>query len=392
MGRDEQRAGAAPEVLLEPLDRPDVEVVGGLVEEHQVRVRDHEPRERRPRLLAARERRRRAEPLVAREPEAGQRLVDPLVERVAAEDVEPVLEVRVAGRPGLAPVLERRELLGHPLEVRGAVADRGPQVRRGHERLVEVRLLAEQPERQPALAARPSRGPARRGPDTIRSSVVLPAPFGPDEAHPLARRDRRRSTWSRMTNVPISRTTPSRRTRLTRRPPARRCRPARPLDARRRPPSSARSWRSPRAASSVVRPSAPSPSSSTQRRPRRPVGRRPGVASSSRAASPPRVAAPRAGAGTTSRSASRGCRRRSAGSAARSAGTARRCAGRRRAAPASRRRRRAPCSRRSSCRAARPPRRGSRGCAATGRARRAGGASRADRSGWSFERHSASSA
>ena len=120
MGRDEQRAVPSPEVLLEPLDRPDVEVVRRLVEEQQVRVRDHEPGERRPRLLAARQRRRRPAPLVAREPEAGQRLVDALVERVAAEDVEPVLELRVAGSPAWPPCSSALELLGHPLEVRGA--------------------------------------------------------------------------------------------------------------------------------------------------------------------------------------------------------------------------------------------------------------------------------
>ena len=97
VGGDEQRAGPPAEVLLEPLDRADVEVVRRLVEQQQVRVGDHEACEGRPRLLAAGERRRRPGPLVAGEAQAGQRLVDALVERVAAEDVEAVLEVRVVG-------------------------------------------------------------------------------------------------------------------------------------------------------------------------------------------------------------------------------------------------------------------------------------------------------
>ena len=49
------------------------------------------------RLLAAGQRGRRLGPLVAREPEPAQRGVDPLVERVAAEDLELVLEVGVRG-------------------------------------------------------------------------------------------------------------------------------------------------------------------------------------------------------------------------------------------------------------------------------------------------------
>ena len=117
MGRDEQRAVAPAEVLLEPLDRADVEVVRRLVEQQQVRLGDHEPGERRPGLLAAGQRRRRLRPLVAGEPEAGQRLVDPQVERVAAEDLELVLEVRVGrlldatgaprARPGATPIASR---------------------------------------------------------------------------------------------------------------------------------------------------------------------------------------------------------------------------------------------------------------------------------------------
>ena len=52
VGCDEQGAGAPAEVLLEPFEGADVEVVRRLVEQQQVRVRDDEPGERGARLLA----------------------------------------------------------------------------------------------------------------------------------------------------------------------------------------------------------------------------------------------------------------------------------------------------------------------------------------------------
>ena len=181
MGGHEERPGPPAEVLLEPLERVEVEVVRRLVEEEQVGIGDDEPRQRRPRLLAAGQRGRRLGPLVAREAEPGQRGVDPLVERVAAERRRTgAAGRRSAGSVDVAVALERGQL-GRPSS-RGArrpVADGRAQVRRGHERRVEVRLLGEQPDRQPALALDACRGRARRGPAASRSSVVLPAPFGP---------------------------------------------------------------------------------------------------------------------------------------------------------------------------------------------------------------------
>ena len=104
-------------------------MVRRLVEHEQLRVRDHEARQRRTRLLATRHRGRRAGPFVTREPEAGQRLVDPLVERVPAQHVEPVLELRVRGLAGMTVPLQARELLAHLEQVGGALADRRPKVR-----------------------------------------------------------------------------------------------------------------------------------------------------------------------------------------------------------------------------------------------------------------------
>ena len=187
---DEERPGPAAQVLLEPLDRADVQVVGRLVEQQQVGIGDDEARERGARLLAAGDRRGRPRPFVAREPEPGQRLVHALVERVAAEDVEAVLEVGVVGAAGVTLVLEALELHGHPLEMRRAMAHGGPEVRRGHERLVEVRLLAEEAEAQAALArgdATVRLVDARRDPEQRR----LAGAVRPDQAHALAGGDRR---------------------------------------------------------------------------------------------------------------------------------------------------------------------------------------------------------
>ena len=85
------------------------------------------------------------------------------------------------------------------------------QVGRGHEPLVEVRLLAQQPDRQPPPPS--DRAPVRLVPpghdpkQRRLAGAVRPRPGRP------ARRGRSRpSIRSRMTNVPISRTTPSRRT------------------------------------------------------------------------------------------------------------------------------------------------------------------------------------
>ena len=75
--RDEQRARPAAEVLLEPFERVEVEVVRRLVEQQQVGIGDDQPGQRGAGLLAARQRRWRLGPLVAREAETGQRASRP---------------------------------------------------------------------------------------------------------------------------------------------------------------------------------------------------------------------------------------------------------------------------------------------------------------------------
>ena len=277
-------------------------------------------------------------PLVAGEPEAGQRLVDALVERVAAEHLEPMLERPVGGLRDVTATLELASSTAIALQVGGAVADRRPQVRRGHERLVEVRLLGEQAERQPALAGDLAADRARRGPAAIRSSVVLPAPFGPTRPtrspRAIARvdlvEDHERADLAANALEPQDRHQPGSGRRG--RGPA----PAARRGGRRRR-AAARRVRSARdrLRSRLVRarpPDAPSPSSSVQRRSRAgPAPSRPRVIPAEDRGRARPIRRP-AAAGTTSRSASPAPRRRSAGSGGRSGGTARRSAGR----PASR--------------------------------------------------------
>jgi len=51
VGRDDDRAGSPSQVLLEPFEGVEIEVIGRLVEEQEFRVGDDQPRQRRPRLL-----------------------------------------------------------------------------------------------------------------------------------------------------------------------------------------------------------------------------------------------------------------------------------------------------------------------------------------------------
>ena len=137
----QQRPATLAQVVLEPFEGVEVEVVRGLVEQQQVRVGDDQASERGARLLAAGHRGRRLRPFVLREPETAQGRVDAQVQRVPAERVVLVLEVGVGVLAGPAVPLEGGQRLRHPVEVRGPGADRAAQVRRGHEDRVEMGLL-----------------------------------------------------------------------------------------------------------------------------------------------------------------------------------------------------------------------------------------------------------
>ena len=367
-GHDE-RARAARERRLEPLDGGDVEVVRGLVEKQQVRVRHEQPRQRHARLLAARQLARRCGPACSSGRRA--RRGPPSTRRSRCSRRAPRSARAAAAYVGRlrrpsAPGASRRASSASIASTSAAPARGRPRARVGAapEGGSRLRLLGRASRR--ASRARRGRDPPSGSsrPATIRAACVLPAPFGTRRGRPARRAPALALTESRMTNVAdLAAHALEAQDGHARSVP---CAAALSRSARdRRAPLQLR----PRRALRLLR---------------RAARREPCV----RAAS----ARPPAAAGTTSRSACRAARGRAAGSAGRSAGTAARCAGRRRGAPASRRRPRVPCSRRPRSRAARWPRAARPGWRRTGVARRAAAACATERSGWSLARQSASSA
>ena len=96
MGHEHHGRVEALEVALEPLERGDVQVVGGLVQEQQVRVARERARERRAGELSAREAVEPAVQSVVREAQAVQRPERARPPVPAAGVLEPRLGARVA--------------------------------------------------------------------------------------------------------------------------------------------------------------------------------------------------------------------------------------------------------------------------------------------------------
>ena len=172
------------QLVLEPLEARDVEVVRRLVEQQQVRVAAERARERRARQLAAGERVEQAVEIRLAEAEAARDRADALAPVVAAGVLEPRLRLRVAAER-LRAVLARRHRL---LQLPQLLLDRDEVGGAGED------VIAQRHAR--ASAAGAGRG-ARRAcpfenassppctslwPASMRSSVVLPAPFGPASA------------------------------------------------------------------------------------------------------------------------------------------------------------------------------------------------------------------
>ena len=86
------------ELLLEPLERFDVEVVRGLVEQQQVGIAGERPRQRGARQLAAREGGERAVEIGVAEPEPAQHRRGPVAPAPAAGVLEPCLGLAVAAQ------------------------------------------------------------------------------------------------------------------------------------------------------------------------------------------------------------------------------------------------------------------------------------------------------
>ena len=180
---DDHRHRLPGQVVFEPFGRRDVEVVGRLVQEHQVGALEQELGEHQPRLLAAGERAGRPVEIGLGEPQPGEDLLDAMIDRVGVLVLEPLVELVVAPGGALAVglVFGLGHLLGGFLELVLQVDQRG-QARLGdvHQRLVgpELGLLPQQ--------ADPDSGPdvdlavlRRLEPGQSFMSVVLPAPLGP---------------------------------------------------------------------------------------------------------------------------------------------------------------------------------------------------------------------
>ena len=88
---DDERARPVEQIVLQPLQRGEVEVVRRLVEQQQIRLLQQQLAERGARLLAAAEVRRRSRLLLAREAEAIQHLAHARLQRVAARVLEALL-------------------------------------------------------------------------------------------------------------------------------------------------------------------------------------------------------------------------------------------------------------------------------------------------------------
>ena len=120
--RDEQdRAGQRRQLVLEPFERAQVEVVRGLVEQQQVGLRREHARERRARQLAARERAERPVGVLDPEAQSAQDLLEARAPGVAAHRFELGLRVRVGAQHVVAAVALRHAALELAQPVLGGV-------------------------------------------------------------------------------------------------------------------------------------------------------------------------------------------------------------------------------------------------------------------------------
>ena len=171
----------ADQVVLEPLERLDVEVVGGLVEQQQVGPRGEHPRERGSGQLTAREAAERAVELVVAEAEAVEGRLDAVAPAISAGRLQAGLSVRVGVRA--SPRRRRRR----PSAARGARgrprSPRSSRARRSRTRAASTparggRWSCSATRTPLPVASVPASIPA--SPESIRSSVVLPLPLRPD--------------------------------------------------------------------------------------------------------------------------------------------------------------------------------------------------------------------
>ena len=176
------------EEVLEPAPALDVEVVGRLVEEQEVRLLEEEPRQPHARALAAGHLADQDPELVVREAEAMERLVDPVVDRVAAGALHLLLDLRLALHQRVDVGVGLRHLLVQRLHLAVELVEALEGAARGVAQRVgglEPRVLRQVAH---ARAARERDG-AEVGLPHARDQLherALAAAVSPDEPHLLA--------------------------------------------------------------------------------------------------------------------------------------------------------------------------------------------------------------
>ncbi len=184
---EHDRRVEARQVLLEPLERGDVEVVGGLVEQQQVRLAGERAGERRARELAAREGRQPAVEILGVEAQAAQGHERAVAPAVAAVKLEALLGLRVRAEGRLVVravghrLLKPRQLAlerGHLLRARQHVVAQA-QVSLARRALVVQRHLRRLLDRElaPVDGRVAGQHPQQRG---------LARPVAPGQRHPVA--------------------------------------------------------------------------------------------------------------------------------------------------------------------------------------------------------------
>ncbi len=120
--RDEQdRAGQRGQLILEPFERPQVEVVRGLVEQQEVGLSREHASERCARQLTAREGAERSLRVLDPEAQPAQDLLESRAPGVAAHGLELGLRVRVGAQHIVAPVPGRHAALELGQSILGGV-------------------------------------------------------------------------------------------------------------------------------------------------------------------------------------------------------------------------------------------------------------------------------
>ncbi len=180
VGDHQDRPRIALEIIAEPLERFEVEVVRRLVEHQEVGLGDEEPREVGPHHPAAAHRPRFAVEVALAERQAAEDLFRFRLEHMAAELVEPRQRVVIGRFVALAPRLVEED---DPLDLPHLGRRRGRQL---EDRLVadRRRLLGEEAEGPPPFEGdRPVIGEIL--PEDQGEKGRFPRPIRPDETDPL---------------------------------------------------------------------------------------------------------------------------------------------------------------------------------------------------------------